>query len=350
MKKLTIFDSASVLRDMFGDFVKKNEMERKHELGEAKKIYRPGPELTRRLAEINIRHDEAREKRRNALLKDFDETSGGYNDCVSDVKRKVEKVDAGLMQLRYLDDFVVTPAEWEILVEKHSGSYWADRMLKLMAEKSGIVVDANLFDPDADAVMGVLSDLRKRVTDFLDSAGSDSYKELDALHPAQLQKLENKLMSGSDPGYSPKKQAGRLLGEVASTQDVFSQSQKIRNILETCPEDVKKHFLIGLESGQRHILDDAIRASGADRLIDMKNKTHVSNVKKAREAVDKLRELDPGNWYEAARILTAAGGASNAELYDAVTTAFGTDNASLNDVLEGLEIRPQTTVSDAAPK
>lgn len=342
MESLKIFDYAEVIRDSYGKFVAENEAERKAELTKARRIYRPGKELNNILEGINKRHDAERQKRRTDVLNEFDNGEDGYNACVNMIRSKVENINPKVLEyLRSLDGYPISSTEFDFLCEKYGGlGYWPDKTLQMIADRNGICYDAGLFDPDAEGVMATLKELRERVVSYLDHAGEGSLTEVDALHSARLKKLEDRLVPGKDPKFSPEKQANRLLSEVAQSRDILSQSQKINNVLETADEDVRKYFLLGLESRRSNILDSAIAYSGAAELIDMEHRSNVRNKKLAEQAVAELRSGDPENWHAIAKALEGAGGKNNPLLFSEVTGAFGTDNGMLNDVLDALEIKP----------
>ena len=331
MRKIELFDTVEVIRDTFGKFVSDNEAKRKEEINTYKARWKPGKELNDKIREVNSRYDELRQNKKDSLLFSFDE---GFEKTVAHVKGRVLAVDSGIAKhLRELKSFPVTAIEFQILVEKYGNtSYWANKALKAIAEQNNITYANDLFNPDADEIINVITELRGRLITYMDKAGDGSYEEVALLHPSQLKKLEDRLVIGQDPGFSPEKQARRLLTDVASKRDVFNQANAIKNILATVPDGVRKKFLLGLEAGWSNILDDAIRVSGADELIDVVNKAHVKDMKAARAAVDELRQMDaPGDWYKAASIIARHGGA-NSEMAEAIKEAFP-ENNTFQDVI-----------------
>lgn len=332
MRKLDIFDMASVIRDAFGDFAAANEAERKQEIELYKEQWRPGRLLEEKLVEVNAHYDLLRKEKRDSLIEEFDEE---FEKVVSQTKGKVLAVDSGVARyLRDLGDYPVTAVEYNILLSKYANvSYWGDKVLQDIARRNNIAYPADVFDPDAATVIDALTELRGRVVRYLDEAGSGTYSELDALHPSQLKKIEDRLTRGTDPQFSAEGKARRILTEIAEYRDVFRQSQAIRNVLATVADDVREQVLFGLEAGWSNILDDALRLSGASEKIDMAGKKNIEDMKKTRIAIDKLRALDPADWYSASRVLAEAGGAGNLRLAAAVRENFP-DNSDFQNVVD----------------
>ena len=350
MKKLEIFDTARVVRDAYGEFVKKNEAARKAELAAAKKTFLPGKPLAEKTAEINTKYDKEKRRMKDSIMAQFDEA---YDKVTKETSQKVARIDVGRIgYLRALEDFNISSTEYAALAGKFAGDYWSDRCLQWLASKNGITPNADDFDPPADVITATLEELRANVLRFLASAGSGNYMEIQSLHDSTIKRLEDRLLPGQDPGFSPKQKAQRFLLDIAGAGHPFAQAQMIRNVLATAEDSVRRQFLLGLESGEYHIFEDAIRSSGADRVIDLEKKTNVQNAKRASEAVSQLKALGSieENWLSAQKILLQAGGAGNDQLYSAVTDAFGSDNKAALEILERAEVKPPVQDSNTHSK
>lgn len=315
MKELEIFAQAAVIRDSFEARRKQLEKRREEERKEIFRTYRPGAASDAAKAESKNYFEREMSSLREKCRNKFDEA---YQKVVmaqkARVNQQIREKDAELF--RVLDSLPMSESEFRFLVEAQGNrSYWFDRKLEALAERNGI--DAkDMIDPSVGTVMEVLNNLKERVTLFLDAEGEEreSYAVLAALHDTSLSRLENALVAGADPGFSPEKKAKKLLHEAASSApNVVAQAQNLASAYRTASEPVQLAMITEIESGKIRLYEEAVKLSGID--YDGAKAEAARQRTKAIEAAEKLTADD--SFMDFAKAIYAAGGMANPFLREA---------------------------------
>ena len=345
MKHLEIFDNVAVLRDTFDAGYKKLEDRRKRESTENKRLYKPGEPLRQHEEESKAKFKEDLEKLRDKMREDFEEVY--THEAAKQQARVLKRPDSVTFEtLKSLEGLPISEREYAFLIDNYRGrSLWSDKMLRRLAEANDIEVGDRL-DPGVETVMSVLDDLKARVELFISAEGKDrgSYVVLDSVHDARLAKIEKRLSAGADPGFTPDKQAKRLLLEAADSFNVLEQTQKLSHAYNTASPAVQAEMIDLLEGGKVRLHDVAVKNSGIP--FDEVVKQNSEMRRKAKEAAD---AIIPGeSFIDTAKKMAKAGGiGNNPFLADTVLAKHGS-NERIRTLVEVMESTMKTATQGTA--
>lgn len=331
MKALEIFDRVAVLRDAFDLRTKQLAKRREEERRQNERAYKPGDFLRKAEEESKAYYKKEMEAARESFQKQFDSL---YNAEITRQKARIlGRPDTQTMAfLQALEGVPVTEYELKCIAENYRGrSVWTDRVMKKLAEENGINT-RGWFDPSPGAVLEVLDNLQGKAAIFLSAEGKerDEYPTLAALHDSTLSRLEDSLLSGTDPGFSPQKQAMKILHRAAQSPDFLTQGKTLAQGFRQSSDAVQMAIIDLIESGKAPKLYSEV----LDSLdVDPVKREMVEQKKRAERAMQTIHS--DSTFYDMAKAVYAAGGTGNPYIGQMLEKAFPGD-IRVKSVMEAL--------------
>ena len=290
MKALRIFDLSLTIKDAFDRQYNVLRNRRNEEHTRILKMYRP--EAVGKADEESKRYYET--ELAKLQKKCLDEFAAEYESVVKVQKAKVAARPDRLTleRLHALEGLPVTEQEFKWIAETWGGKgYWTDKILQRIAEQNGVDC-RRMFDPDAGRIMEIVNDLKNRFEIYInaDDAERDYDSVLYSMHPGQIMRLESLLDEGQNPGYSPKKQAARILHEAANAPNVLRQAEILSKTYRTAPVRVRMEMIKQIQNGEIRLYDDVLREMPFD--LDLEARELARQEQAAQKAVDMIKAND----------------------------------------------------------
>ena len=300
--KTEFFDCCGVIRDQYIRAIRQATEQHKARAREIEKGYKgtlARTENEKNKARLTEATAAAKDKARAAIEDSFVKAEARE-------RAKVGSIMIGQDYLKALDGLKNCPVsaeEFDLICVSCSGKgYWVEQRLRALAEENGIM-KTPLLDATYSEKMTALNTAKERMLSFIENGDTE------ALNPEITDKALRLLESNFSNGFknysmSAEKKAAVLLDQVKNMSDVYAAANKVKNLLETSPDDVKRELLRSVSAdnsywgnireigGLQKVLDNIRKEEEKERKISEKQALKMVSDARLAPAVAKLSESE----------------------------------------------------------